>query len=53
MRAARASRVIVGDDEAAADTVAIKPLREGGDQISVPVRDLAGALRRRSTPRQG
>jgi histidyl-tRNA synthetase len=32
--------VIVGDDEAAAGTVAIKTLREGGEQICVPVADL-------------
>ncbi|MDQ2917811.1 MAG: histidine--tRNA ligase [Pseudomonadota bacterium] len=33
--------VIVGDDEAAAGAVAIKHLRDGGDQIAVPVRDIA------------
>ncbi|HEY7787059.1 MAG TPA: histidine--tRNA ligase [Casimicrobiaceae bacterium] len=33
--------LIVGDDEAAAGTVAIKHLREGGEQIAVPVRDIA------------
>jgi histidyl-tRNA synthetase len=32
--------LIVGDDEAASGTVAIKTLRNGGDQISVPVQDL-------------
>jgi histidyl-tRNA synthetase len=32
--------LIIGDDEAASDTVAIKTLRSGGDQISVPVKDL-------------
>jgi len=32
--------VIVGDDEAAAGSVAIKTLREGGEQIVVPVADL-------------
>ncbi len=32
--------VIVGDDEAASDSVAIKTLREGGDQILVPVNEL-------------
>ena len=32
--------VIVGDDEADSDTVAIKTLRDGGDQVSVPVQDL-------------
>jgi histidyl-tRNA synthetase len=33
--------VIVGDDEAAAGTVAIKHLRDGGDQIAVPLPDIA------------
>ena len=33
--------VIVGDDEAATGTVAIKNLRDGGDQVAVPVRDVA------------
>jgi len=33
--------VIIGDDEAAAGTVTIKHLREGGDQVAVPVRDIA------------
>ena len=32
--------LIVGDDEAATQTVAVKPLREGGDQITVPLQDL-------------
>ena len=32
--------LIIGDYEAASDTVAIKTLRSGGDQISVPVKDL-------------
>jgi histidyl-tRNA synthetase len=32
--------LIIGDDEVAADTVALKPLRSGGDQIAVPVHDL-------------
>jgi histidyl-tRNA synthetase len=32
--------IIVGDDEAKAGTVAIKHLREGGDQIAVPVADV-------------
>jgi histidyl-tRNA synthetase len=32
--------IIVGDDEAAAGTVAIKHLREGGDQIAVPLGDV-------------
>ena len=33
--------LIIGDDEAAAGTVLIKHLREGGDQVAVPVQDLA------------
>jgi histidyl-tRNA synthetase len=32
--------LIVGDDEAQSETVAIKTLRSGGDQISVPVHEL-------------
>jgi histidyl-tRNA synthetase len=32
--------LIVGDDEAASDAVSIKTLRDGGDQVSVPVHDL-------------
>jgi histidyl-tRNA synthetase len=32
--------VIVGDDEAAAGIVAIKTLRDGGAQVSVPLADL-------------
>jgi len=32
--------IIVGDDEAAAGTVSIKHLREGGDQVEVPVHDV-------------
>jgi histidyl-tRNA synthetase len=33
--------IIIGDDEAAAGTVAIKDLREAGDQVAVPVADIA------------
>jgi histidyl-tRNA synthetase len=36
--------LIIGDEEAATDTVAIKPLREAGEQIAVPARDLAAHL---------
>ena len=32
--------IIVGDDEAAAGSVAIKHLREGGDQLAVPLADV-------------
>jgi len=36
--------LIIGEDEAVTDTVAIKPLRGGGEQIAVPVRELAARL---------
>ena len=36
--------LIVGDDEAAANTVAVKPLRETGEQRAVPARDIVHAL---------
>ena len=32
--------VIIGDDEAAAGTASIKPLRDGGDQLTVPLAEL-------------
>jgi len=32
--------VIIGDDEADSHSVAIKTLRNGGDQVSVPLQDL-------------
>jgi histidyl-tRNA synthetase len=32
---------VVGDDEAAAGTVAVKPLRAQGEQVAVPVATLA------------
>jgi histidyl-tRNA synthetase len=32
--------LVVGDDEAAASTVAVKPLRESGEQVAVPVAQL-------------
>jgi len=38
--------IIIGQDEASTDTVAVKPLREGGDQISVPALELAERLTR-------
>jgi histidyl-tRNA synthetase len=37
--------LIIGQDEASTDTVAVKPLREGGEQFAVPSRDLAQRLR--------
>ena len=36
--------LIIGDDEAATDTVAVKPLREAGGQTAVAARDLAAHL---------
>ena len=36
--------LIIGQDEAGTDTVAVKPLREGGEQFAVPSRDLAQRL---------
>ncbi len=36
--------LIIGDDEAAAGTVSMKPLRGGGEQVAVPVADVAAAL---------
>ena len=36
--------LIVGDDEAAAGTIAIKQLRDGGEQVAVPVQDLAACF---------
>jgi histidyl-tRNA synthetase len=36
--------LIIGDDEAAAGTVSMKPLRGGGDQVAVPIADVASAL---------
>jgi histidyl-tRNA synthetase len=36
--------LIVGDDEAAAGTVAIKSLRSAGDQAAVPAAEVPGRL---------
>ena len=36
--------LIVGEDEAAASAVSIKPLRESGEQRTVPARDVVNAL---------
>ncbi len=36
--------VLIGDDEAAAGTATVKPLRGGGEQFTVPVAELATAL---------
>jgi len=43
--------VIVGDDEAAAGTVAIKHLREGGDQTAVPIADVVARFAALNTSR--
>jgi histidyl-tRNA synthetase len=37
--------VIIGDDEAASQRVAVKPLRELGDQVTLPVADAIGLIR--------
>jgi histidyl-tRNA synthetase len=37
--------LIVGPDEAASGTVALRPLRGGGDQRAVPVAEVVGAVR--------
>jgi len=36
--------LIIGDDEAAAGNVSVKPLRGGGEQVAVPVADVMTAL---------
>jgi histidyl-tRNA synthetase len=36
--------LIIGEDEAATDTVAVKPLRAAGEQVAVPARELAARL---------
>ena len=36
--------LIVGDDEAATQSVAVKPLRRAGDQVAVPVSELAARI---------
>jgi histidyl-tRNA synthetase len=36
--------LIIGDDEAAAGTVSMKPLRGNGEQVAVPIADVAAAL---------
>ena len=43
--------IIVGDDEAASGTVAIKHLREGGDQIAVPLGDVVARFAALNTTR--
>jgi histidyl-tRNA synthetase len=40
--------LIIGDDEAAAGTVSVKPLRGGGEQVAVPVAEVAAALAART-----
>lgn len=43
--------IIVGDDEAVAGTVAIKQLRESGDQIAVPIADVVARFAALNTTR--
>ena len=43
--------VIVGDDEASANSIGIKPLREGGDQVVVPLQDLVARFAALNTPK--
>ncbi len=43
-RSGAAFALVMGDDEVAAGTVAIKPLRAEGEQESVPVTEVAGRL---------
>jgi histidyl-tRNA synthetase len=43
--------IIVGDDEAAAGTVAIKNLRDGGDQVAAPVHDIVARFAALNTPK--
>ncbi|MEP7184003.1 MAG: histidine--tRNA ligase [Betaproteobacteria bacterium] len=40
--------LVIGDDEAAAGAVGLKPLRESGDQVAVPLAGLAAALAARN-----
>jgi histidyl-tRNA synthetase len=42
--------LVVGPDEAAAGTVALKDLIDGGNQVAVPVGDVVGEVRRRVGP---
>ena len=39
--------LLIGADEAAAEAVSIKPLREAGEQITVPIAGLEAALEQR------
>ena len=41
--------LVIGETEAAAGAVGVKPLREPGDQTTVPLADLAAAMAARST----
>jgi histidyl-tRNA synthetase len=43
--------LIIGEDEAATGTVAIKPLRESGEQVAVPAAELAAHLLTHSAAR--
>lgn len=39
--------LVLGEEEVAQDVVGLKPLREGDDQMSIPMADISAALRRR------
>ena len=43
--------LLIGDQEAAAGTASVKPLRSAGEQFAVPVADLAAALSAWTPPR--
>ncbi|HJU21497.1 MAG TPA: histidine--tRNA ligase [Casimicrobiaceae bacterium] len=43
--------IIVGDDEVGAGTVAIKQLRDGGDQVAVPIADVVARFAALNTTR--
>jgi histidyl-tRNA synthetase len=44
--------LIVGDDEAAAGTIAIKTLRDGGEQVFVPVDDIVARFAALNTSKE-
>ncbi len=50
-RSGAAFAVIVGEDEVAAGTVVLKPLRTAGEQAAVPRGELVGTLTSRAEPR--
>jgi histidyl-tRNA synthetase len=42
--------LVLGEGEAARGTIQVKPLREGGDQVEVPLADVPGYLAARIWP---